>query len=78
MSQQIKNPTSIHEDASLVPGLGPWVKDPALLRSCMRLGSGVAGSCGVRLVALALIQPLAWEPPYAEGTAVKRPKKLKR
>ena len=30
MAQQVKNPSSIHEDASLIPGLDPWVKDPAL------------------------------------------------
>ena len=30
-----------------------------------------------RLAAAALIQPLAWEPPYAAGAALKRPKKKK-
>ena len=30
-AQQIKNPTRIHEDASLTPGLTQWVKDLALL-----------------------------------------------
>ena len=31
-----------------------------------------------RLAAIALIQPLAWEPPYATGAAVKKKKKEKR
>ena len=30
MAQQVKNPTSINEDAGLIPGLTQQVKDPDL------------------------------------------------
>ena len=74
MAQWITNPTSIHKDVSLIPGLTQWIKDL----------SSIAGSCGVghrhgsdlallwlwsRLAAVALTLPLAWEFPYAIGVA---------
>ena len=45
-------------------------------RSQTQLGSGVAW-LWCRLAATTLIQPLAQEPPYAMGVALKRPKKKK-
>ena len=31
VAQQVKNPTSIHKDVGLIPGLTQWVKHLALL-----------------------------------------------
>ena len=59
MAQLVKNPTSIHGEEGLIPGLDQWVKDPAL-----PLGSRVALAV---VLAVAPIQPLAWELPYAAG-----------
>ena len=48
VAQQVKNPTSSHEELDSIPALAQWVKDPALpqavvgCRSQMQLRSGVA------------------------------------
>ena len=35
VAQQVKNPTSIHEDVGLIPGLTQWVKDLVLLKAAV-------------------------------------------
>ena len=51
------------EDVGLIPGLTWWLKDPVLPQAAAQVADA------------ALIQPLAWELPYATGVAIKRGKK---
>ena len=59
------NPTRNHEVAGSIPVLAQWVKDLAL------------SELQCRPAAVAPIGPLAWEPPYAVGAALKGQKTKK-
>ena len=80
MAQWVKNLTSIHKDVGSIPGLSQRVKDSVFPTSC---GTGLRSSLDPlllklwrRLVAAALIRPLACEAPYTTGAAVKKKKKF--
>ena len=73
--------TSIYVDAGLIPGLDQWVKGSGI---AMSRGVGYRHGSGPSLLWLscrptteALIQSLAWEPPYAMGMALKIQNKIK-
>ena len=62
----VKEPglTGSNPNAGLIPGLAQWVKDLLWL--------------WYRPAGTAQIGPLAWEPPYAAGAALKRQKRKKK
>ena len=77
MAQQLTSPTSIDKVSCLIPGFAQWVKDLALPGHIHKGGSVLALLwLWCRLAAVALIQPLAWEFPYAARAALRRRKKI--
>ena len=59
------NTANIHDDVGWIPGLAQWVKNLVLLW------------LWCRPAATTLIQPLAWELPYAAGAAQNKTKQNK-
>ena len=77
MAQWLTNLTRDHEVEGWIPGLAQWVKD----RHCRELWCRLQARL-ISRVAMAVVQaatfpigPLAWEPPCAASSALKRQKK---
>ena len=72
---------SNHEVVGSIPGLAQWIKDlVAVSRVLDRTRSLDPALLWLwcRWVAVTLIRPLAWKPPYAMGAALEKTGKKKR
>ena len=58
----LTNLTSILEDVASIPGPAEWIKNLVLPQAVVQVAD----------IAIALIQPLSWEFPYAKDLALKK------
>ena len=79
MAQGLTNPIRNYEVVGSIHGLDQWVKDPALLWAVVYVTdmARILYCRGSGVEATAPIRPLAWEPPYAAGAALKGQKDKK-
>ena len=77
MAQLLMNPTRNHGVAGSIPSLAPWVGDLALPWDVVWVAdaAGIPRGCGVGQWLQLLLDPLAWEHPYAVGVALEKAKR---